>query len=263
MSIKNYLISRTQVLRSIVFLVTLTTVGCTWQVQDGPPPDQEIDWDSIPDAEPRVEPISRHGNPKSYQIGSKRYFVKSEATGFEQTGVASWYGTKFHGKRTASGEVYDMYQMTAAHKTLPLPSYVEVNNLDNGRTVVVKVNDRGPFAHNRIIDMSYAAAKKLQMTKNGTARVKIRALAVPDSAALSDEIFYLQVGAFSDRRNADNLMDKLSASAISPLNVTQAIRPDKSIFQVRVGPLLSEQHVEQVKAQLQSLGITESFLIVK
>lgn len=130
----------------------------------------------IPDAVPRVEPLSRSGNPASYHVRGKRYFTKKTSAGHVERGLASWYGKQFHGRKTSSGERYDMYGMTAAHKTLPLPTYVQVTNVENGRTAVVKVNDRGPFHGPRVIDLSYSAAKKLGVIQKGTAMVEVRAI---------------------------------------------------------------------------------------
>jgi rare lipoprotein A len=132
--------------------------------------------DSVPDMVPRNEPRSRSGNPPFYDVMGKRYFVLSSSVGYLERGVASWYGPGFHKVRTSTGEPYDMYGMTAAHKTLPLPAYVRVTNLQNGRSIVVRVNDRGPFVGNRIIDLSYTAALKLDMLRNGTAMVEVRSL---------------------------------------------------------------------------------------
>jgi rare lipoprotein A len=131
---------------------------------------------AVPDAVPRAEPRSRYGNPPFYDVFGKRYYVLSSSVGYWERGVASWYGPGFHRERTSTGEPYDMYGMTAAHKTLPLPAYVRVTNLQNGRSVVVRVNDRGPFVGNRIIDLSYTAAAKLDMLRNGTAMVEIRSI---------------------------------------------------------------------------------------
>jgi rare lipoprotein A len=131
---------------------------------------------SVPDAVPRVEPRARNGNPPFYDVFGKRYFVLASSTGYVERGVASWYGPGFHKVQTSTGEPYDMYGMTAAHKTLPLPAYVRVTNLQNGRSVVVRVNDRGPFVGNRIIDLSYTAAAKLDMLRNGTAMVEVRSI---------------------------------------------------------------------------------------
>jgi rare lipoprotein A len=130
----------------------------------------------IADAVPKVEPKSKYGNPKSYVVFGKRYYTKASADGHVERGLASWYGKKFHGRRTSSGERYNMHAMTAAHKSLPLPTYVKVTNLKNGRSAVVKVNDRGPFHDKRVIDLSYAAAKKLGVVRHGTAMVEVRAI---------------------------------------------------------------------------------------
>lgn len=151
---------------------------------EAPPPAQ-----TVPDVVPRKEPRSRTGNPPFYDVFGKRYYVLSSSVGYVERGVASWYGPGFHKVRTSIGETYDMYGMSAAHKTLPLPAYVRVTNLQNGRSVVVRVNDRGPFVGNRIIDLSYTAASKLDMLRNGTAMVEVRsldgapALAAPVTAA--------------------------------------------------------------------------------
>ena len=135
--------------------------ACGFVVERDRPSAGDIDLTSTPDAVPRVEPRSRYGNPRSYVVNGKQYFTLSSARGFIQRGIASWYGQAFHGRRTSSGETYDMHKMTAAHKTLPLPTYVSVRDLGTGRTIVVRVNDRGPFHGDRIIDLSFAAASKL------------------------------------------------------------------------------------------------------
>lgn len=145
--------------------------------RDGPPADPEsVDLASIPDAEPRPEPLAPYGNMDEYEVFGETYRTLATSRGYEAEGVASWYGREFHGRPTSSGEPYDMYAMTAAHKTLPLPTYLEVVNLENGRRVVVRVNDRGPFLHDRLLDLSYAAAWKLGVLGAGTARVSVRAL---------------------------------------------------------------------------------------
>ena len=143
-------------------------------VKDGPPSDYGRNWKDIEDAVPKDEPYSRYGNPGSYEVFGERYHVIGSNKGFTQKGIASWYGSKFHGQRTSSGETYSMYAMTAAHKTLKIPAYVEVTNTANGRKAIVKVNDRGPFHEGRIIDLSYAAATKLGVAATGTAPVTIR-----------------------------------------------------------------------------------------
>lgn len=144
-------------------------------------PSNPPDLSQVPDAVPRDEPRARYGNPASYEVFGQTYYVKDSAEGYDEEGIASWYGTKFHGRRTSSGEPYDMYAMTAAHRSLPLPAYAEVTNLDNGKRVVVRINDRGPFVDNRIIDLSYAAATRLDMVDAGTAPVRVRTVTAADS----------------------------------------------------------------------------------
>ena len=149
----------------------------------------DLDLDAIPDATPRSEPLSPYGNPESYEEDGRRYWIIPNPKGYVERGLASWYGPNFHGKRTSSGEAFDMYKMTAAHKTLPLPTYVRVTNLENGRSVVVKVNDRGPFKDGRIIDLSYVAAAKLGITGDGTATVELHVLdnGIPSAATAAAE----------------------------------------------------------------------------
>ena len=154
--------------------------GGGYYQNDGPPDDENIDLASIPDAIPRDEPYSRYGNPASYEALGKTYYVLPSAAGFTQTGRASWYGKQFHGRRTSSGEPYNMFKMTAAHKRLPIPSYVRVTNLDTGKQVIVRVNDRGPFHDGRIIDLSYVAARRL----DADYRIP-RRRAEPDQVALA------------------------------------------------------------------------------
>jgi rare lipoprotein A len=149
------------------------------------PPSTNID--AVPDAVPRAEPRAAHGNPPFYDVLGQRYYVLAAADGYLERGVASWYGPTFHGGNTSSGEPYDMYAMTAAHKTLPLPCYARVTNLRNGKSVVVRINDRGPFVANRLIDLSYSAASKLDMVRDGTTLVEVKALTpgVPDNLTRS------------------------------------------------------------------------------
>jgi len=154
----------------LALLSACTTIPERQVIQD------DVDVSAIPDAVPKMEPLSEEGNPESYVQSGKRYWILPNPYNFRETGLASWYGPKFHGKRTSSGEVYDMYKMTAAHKTLPLPTYVRVTNLSNNKSVILKVNDRGPFKDERIIDLSYVAAKKLAITGNGTAQVEVRVI---------------------------------------------------------------------------------------
>ena len=167
----------------VVMAFVVTTVqGCTLLGVGSPGPlasGDGINFDEIPDAIPQAEFKSRSGNPETYVIEGVTYRVMDTSDGYHEEGIASWYGGYFHGRRTSSGDVYDMYLMTAAHKSLPLPTYVRVTNLDNGRSVVLRVNDRGPFVEDRIIDLSFAAATKLGMAEQGTAEVEVVALDPP------------------------------------------------------------------------------------
>ncbi len=161
----------------IVLLSTIYIGACTnpYTVKDSAPK-KPTRIDRSEKVIPKVEPKSKYGNPKSYVVFGKRYFTLPSSKGYVEQGIASWYGTKFHGRRTSSGETYDMYAMTAAHKTLPLPTYARVTNKKNGRSIIVRINDRGPFHDNRIIDLSYAAATKLGIVTMGTGLVEVRAI---------------------------------------------------------------------------------------
>ena len=238
-----------------------------------------MDWESIPDAVPMTEPLSETGNPESYVVFGQRYFVDFNATDFRQQGIASWYGTKFHGRKTSSGEVYDMYAMTAAHKTLPLPSYVRVKNLHNNKEVIVKVNDRGPFVDDRIIDLSYAAAQKLGIISNGTAKVEIETVFPAsattqtngaqqngNSAISPNAYYYVQLGAFSHRAHAERLLLQLKSQAITPASIISTINEnsngtDSSLFRVRVGPFTDKLQLQAMESQLSELGYNASYII--
>ena len=212
---------------------------------------------------PRKEPRSRYGNPKSYTVLGRTYHVLDSADGFVERGIASWYGNKFHGRRTSSGEPYDMYAMTAAHKTLPIPVHVRVTNLDNGKSIIVRVNDRGPFKEGRIIDLSYAAAHKLEMTGAGTARVEIRALTDQedhraDSAVATnregDGPFFVQIASFRSEDSADEVAAQVRPLIGHPVQVYQGEGPDGTVYRVRVGPLSRRDYAEKVREHLQDKG---------
>ena len=153
---------------------------------------------------PKQEPLSKYGNPESYVVFGKRYYTLKTNAGFQEEGVASWYGKKFHGRKTSSGEIYDMYKMTAAHKHLPLPTFVNVKNLETGKTIVVRVNDRGPFHDNRIIDLSYAAAAKLGILNKGTGRVRVTAINPGSNSGKTEQRPMLSAGA---PQNSDRNID--------------------------------------------------------
>lgn len=164
----------------IASLVLLSACGTSsssrYQQKHDSAPAYKPDVSKVPDAVPRVEPRSRGGNKSPYRVFGKQYWVMPSSHGYREEGTASWYGSKFHGHATSNGEIYNMFSMTAAHKSLPIPTYVRVTNLSNGRDVIVRVNDRGPFHGDRLIDLSYAAAIKLGYAKQGTARVRIEAI---------------------------------------------------------------------------------------
>ncbi|MDF3054127.1 MAG: rare lipoprotein [Gammaproteobacteria bacterium] len=169
----------------VLFSASITLlVGCASPPNQNELPPKLSAKNDIPDAIPKAEQLSRYGNPNSYVVAGNRYHVLKSTASYEKTGMASWYGTKFHGRLTSSREPYDMHSMTAASPTLPIPSYVHVTNLSNGRSVIVKVNDRGPFKSNRIIDLSYAAAKKLDYLNHGTAKVKVTAIDTRDEKTM-------------------------------------------------------------------------------
>ncbi len=154
----------------------LKSAGTRYSIKQDHGPVEHMDMSNAADAVPRDEPHSRGGNKSTYEVWGKKYNVMPSSRGFTQRGLASWYGKKFHGHLTSNGEIYDMYAMTAAHKNLPLPTYARVTNLENGRIVIVRVNDRGPFHGDRVIDLSYAAASKLGYHKKGVAKVLIEAI---------------------------------------------------------------------------------------
>ena len=222
--------------------------------------------DAVPDAVPRVEPRAAHGNPPFYDVLGHRYFVLASADGYSERGVASWYGPTFHGGNTSSGEAYDMYGMTAAHKTLPLPSYARVTNLRNGRSVVVRINDRGPFVANRLIDLSYTAAAKLDMLREGTTLVEVRALTPgsPDeltrSAAAPPPALYVQAGAFADEHNAQRLAARLRTSGLASAAVLSPLEGRSRLYRVRLGPVASVAEFDALATRLASLGIADARL---
>ncbi len=165
--------------------------------QDRAPLNSSVDFNKIPEPKPKPTKVSKYGNPKKYKIGNQEYKILNTHIGYKAKGLASWYGEKFHGYRTSSGETYDMYKITAAHKTLPIPCYAKITNLKNGKSIIVKINDRGPFNNDprRILDLSYAAAGKLGVLPNGTASVQVETIHF-------DKHYYLHVGSFKSKENA-------------------------------------------------------------
>ncbi|HSH41911.1 MAG TPA: septal ring lytic transglycosylase RlpA family protein [Arenicellales bacterium] len=261
---------------AIVLLLAACANRGGYYKDDGPPDRHPVDIDSIPEPVPREEPRSRTGNDPYVALG-RRYEPMDAADSYRETGTASWYGKRFHGKRTSSGEKYDMYKMTAAHRTLPLPSYVRVTNLDNGNSIIVRVNDRGPFLHDRLIDLSYAAAHRLGIIATGTGRVRVETvtgagprneLARADTGSTTGapvrevsaggERYYVQFGAFSKSANAETLVRKLQQNGIGFAHIRQG---NDGYFRVRSGPFSSSQSAEQILLRGADLGLSTTIVM--
>lgn len=216
-------------------------------------------------------PRSQRGNPQEYEVMGRRYRVMATGDGYRDTGVASWYGREFHGRPTSSGERYDMFALTAAHKTLPIPMWVEVTNQRNGKSVIVKVNDRGPFVDDRIIDLSYAAALELDMIQAGTAPVFVRALGAPATIPLprvaqvdtDDRVVFAQVGAFSDQSNAERMMQQLRRSGFDNAGIESDSLGSDVVHRVRIGPLDGDSVFASVRERLLELGFDSAQMIVE
>lgn len=248
-------------------LLVLGLAGCGSSVErDGGPATSPVDISAIPDAEPRYEPRTRAGNPPSYTVLGRTYRVMADSTGYRERGVASWYGTKFHGKSTSNGERYDMYAMTAAHKTLPIPSYVAVTNLLNGRRIVVRVNDRGPFVDDRVIDLSYVAAAKLDMLTIGTAPVEVVAVGpgdtLPGPSYAQPATVWIQAGAFTLRDNAERLRTRLGTAGVGDVAIQVAQVNGQQFFKVRLGPVASTAEADRIAGVLAGYGIPEPLFVV-
>ena len=240
-------------------------------VSDGGPA-QPIDVSAVLEPVPRDEPRARSGNRSPYTVLGKSYRVMDDedAQAYREKGVASWYGTKFNGRATSSGELYDICQFTAAHKTLPLPSFVRVTNLDNGRSLIVRVNDRGPFHSGRVMDLSYAAAVRLGVDRTGTARVELEAVGPGDRVAArpvqsvttptdpevaGDEVT-LQLGSFGERENARRLSERLEGAGIGAVDIDHVELDGRDLWRVRVGPIAAAE-LPGVRARLRALELPE------
>lgn len=270
-----------------VMLTGLWSCGTVTEQQDSAPK-VKPDISKIPDAVPRDEPRSKYGNPASYEVFGKRYYTLASSDNYVEQGKASWYGTKFHGRRTSSGEPYDMYAMTAAHKTLPLPSYAEVTNLDNGRKVVVKINDRGPFHDDRLIDLSYSAATKLGIVDKGTGNVEVRAITrrnvtasannsstssivkaapvsntVVPNTTIGKVLMFLQVGAFSTMSRAEQIKQQVQQQIEERVHISTVERAQPPLYRVRVGPLESAEYGERIASKLMDLGFSDTRIVTE
>lgn len=228
------------------------------EAPDGPPT-RGLDPALIERPEPRPEPLSAYGNHTPYEVLGRTYHVLDEASGYRRRGTASWYGTKFQGRPTSSGEPYDLYKLTAAHRTLPLPTWVEVTRLDTDQTIVVRVNDRGPFHPDRIIDLSWAAASELGMTELGTAPVEVRAITfdqepgrTPRPARLP---VFVQVGAFSEHGRAQAVENELERAGIGPIQTERARTHAGRVWRVRLGPVEDTDRAITLVERVYRLGL--------
>lgn len=268
-------------LAALALLVMAT--GCAPLPEKDGGPSEPVDLSHVREPVPKDEPPSRYGNPDSYVVFGSRYHVLDSAVGYRKRGIASWYGTKFHGRRTSSGEPFDMYRMTAAHKTLPLPTYARVTNLDNGRSITVRINDRGPFKDNRLIDLSYAAAKRLGIADAGTGLVEVEAITPGAAGSVDDPAngerpaesassitarpepprLFLQAGAFSDRGNAATLKRRLERELQVPVRVDPGEHDGRTLFKVRIGPVGRVARIDRLSRRLVELGFGEAHVVVE
>jgi rare lipoprotein A len=218
---------------------------------DGPGANPPPDLAAIPDATPRPEPLHRFAN-RPYQVFGRDYVPLTRVVPFRQSGVGSWYGRRYHGSATSSGEKYDMYAMTAAHPTLPIPSYVRVTNPANGRSVVVRVNDRGPFLADRVIDLSYVAAWKLGYIEAGSARVEVEAV-MPGEAPKAEAAggLYLQLGAFSAAEAAENFRARIYKD-LAWLSEAILLVPGGGMVRLHLGPYRSQDDARAIADRIQS-----------
>jgi len=262
--------------RFILFLSCLLPLlwltGCTSRVQDGPP-NFYVDASKIPNAVPHHLPKSRYGNPSSYVVNGKRYYVLANAEGYSKRGIASWYGTKFNGRLTSTRQPYNMLAMTGASPELPIPCFVRVTNLENGRSIIVKINDRGPFAPNRIIDLSYVAAKKLGYIGKGTAMVQVTAinvaryhkrqmLAVEKVSVPQHPQLYLQLGAFRELLHAKLLKARIEAVTHKHVVINKGTFQRLPIYRVQVGPLVGVGESDHLQMELKKRGFGEAITVI-
>lgn len=260
---------------SVIISLTACSTGRYKQAHDSTP-SRVPNKAELKDATPRAESHSRGGN-KDYRVLGKNYKVLKSAQNFEQTGIASWYGKKFHGHLTSNGEIYNMYGMSAAHKNLPLPTYLKVTNLANDKTVIVRVNDRGPFHQSRIIDLSYSAAYKLDMLKTGTAKVKITAITDFNKKDKSTKIVsntakstnspeekppiktkqsYIQVFATSKIDLAKQTAAKLAKQYTQTVNYPE----HNGIYRIQLGPIIEESLQKQLLQKLKANGFPNAYI---
>jgi len=271
---------------TILVLTALVLAGCSsspdhssrYSISQDRAPAGNFDVSGLQDAQPRYEKPRSAGNKSPYTVWGKSYRVLSTNERYVQRGTASWYGEKFHGHKTSNGETFNMYTMSAAHKNLRIPSYARVTNLDNGRSVIVRVNDRGPFHGDRLIDLSYAAAKKLGYLGSGTARVEVAAINVRpdgsmtmagkpfgDSAGNSERsdsrALFVQLGSFSHRSPAQMLMEQAGQAVADPVRLREIVTESGRFHRVQVGPFRNEDEALEAQTRLMDRGFKESVLL--
>jgi len=233
-------------------------------IRDGPPL-RHIRPEDVRDAVPRPDPILTLGNLSPYTVLGETYHILPSLANYRERGIASWYGTKFDGQKTSNGEIYDLYAATAAHKTLPIPCYARVTNLENGRSVVVRVNDRGPFHSDRLIDLSYGAAVKLGFMEVGTAPVEVEVMnlaGIDDRrGTLLGSYRFVQLGAFGSESSAQRLRAELEALVSPPVAVSPVDTGSGLLYRVRIGPMESNEEILLVQQRLQASGYTGTQLL--
>lgn len=225
-------------------------------IRPGPPPTLDM-------------PRASRGNPPFYEVMGERYYVLPDSKGYSEQGIASWYGREFHGRPTSSGEIYDMYALTAAHKTLPLPATARVTSLATGKSIIVRINDRGPFVKGRLIDLSYGAARELGFLNAGTTMVEVQTLAGPGdfgpaaSDARASQAMYVQVGAFTSRQNAEQLRQRLQQQGFANAVIRYDEQVEPALFRVRIGPVMNATEYDAVAARVDRLNLGKPRLVVE
>ncbi|NQY42443.1 MAG: septal ring lytic transglycosylase RlpA family protein [Legionellales bacterium] len=260
MNVREFFNKKNIALLIVCIAIQNYNLAIAYKEKDGPPHPsrQNINLDKIPNAKPKYEQYLDSANPPFYIVDKQKYVVLKTSHNFTQKGIASWYGKKFHGKKTSSGETYDMFAMTAAHKELPIPTYILVTNLDNMKKVIVKINDRGPFVDNRIIDLSYVAAKKLEMIDKGTAKVQLQAINPPNnnlsknkSAANELKHIYLQIAAFKHGQKAINFTNKIRKMFDYTINTHLDNINNSYIYKILAGPISSIEEIEEIASNIE------------
>ena len=248
-----------------IFALTICLSACTSTINKDGPPRHDIDISKVPDAKPQPLAKSRYGNPASYHVLGKTYHVLKTSNDYNERGIASWYGRKFHGRLTSTREPYDMFAMTAASPVLPIPSFVRVTNLKNGKSVIVKVNDRGPFANNRIMDLSYVAAKKLGYANQGTALVEITSLNMtPPSSPLDEPKLYMQIGSYQTLSKAQSVakkIDTLISRTKSHIELAQVNH--QTWYRLQLGPVNKIWVIDKLYEELHHLGYKDAYTVVR